>query len=100
MWFNERKTNLWTSIFYADFENAFVSLIPHGWNGVSIFRILEKATENGFYDAVGTDKDFDGWTQIAGAYNAKTHSLALFINGILIACKDAIGNVSIKEERL
>ncbi|MDY5578256.1 MAG: EAL domain-containing protein [Lachnospiraceae bacterium] len=88
LWFNERKTNLWTSIFYADFENAFVSLIPHGWNGVSIFRILEKATENGFYDAVGTDKDFDGWTQIAGAYNAKTHSLALFINGILIACKD------------
>jgi EAL domain-containing protein (putative c-di-GMP-specific phosphodiesterase class I) len=89
IWFNERRVNLWTSLFCADFANGFFSIMPKGWNGLSVLRVMDKENEE-FFDAIGTDKEMTGWTHIAGAYNATTHSLALFVNGFLTGYKNDV----------
>jgi hypothetical protein len=81
--------NLWTSLFCADFANGFFSIMPKGWNGLSVLRVMDKENEE-FFDAIGTDKEMTGWTHIAGAYNATTHSLALFVNGFLTGYKNDV----------
>ncbi len=83
IWYKESEVNVWSSLFYADYENGFISLMPKAWNGVSVFRVMDKYKEAGFYDAVGTRSDMDGWIHLAAVYNAETHSSALFVNGFL-----------------
>lgn len=83
MWFYEREVNLWSSLFYADFENCFVSIMPKAWNSLSLLRVMDKSDDAGFYDAVSTEKKLDGWVHIAAVYNSVTNSSAIFINGIL-----------------
>ncbi len=91
IWFNTRKANMWTSLFYAVFDEAFFSLMPKSWDGLSVLRVVKHENdEEHFYDAVGTDKEVTGWTHIAGAYNATTHSLALFVNGFLTGYKNEV----------
>ena len=90
MWFCSKEDNMWSSLFYADFENGFVSLIPKGWNGLSIMRVMDKLEEMGYYDAVSTEKNISGWTHIAAAYNAVSHSSAIFINGFLTGYKNNV----------
>lgn len=90
MWFYEREVNMWSSLFYADFDNAFVSLMPKAWNGMSLMRVMDKTNEAGFYDAISNVNQMDGWTQIAAVYNSVTHSSAIFINGFLAGYKNDI----------
>lgn len=89
-WFYEQKVNLWSSLFYADFENGFVSIMPKAWNGMSLMRVMDKMDAAGFYDAISTEKEMSGWTHIAAVYNAKNHSSAIFINGLLTGYKNDI----------
>lgn len=90
MWFCSKGDNMWSSLFYADFENGFVSLIPKAWNGLSIMRVMDKSEEMGYYDAISTEKNISGWTYIAAAYNADTHSSAIFVNGFLTGYKNNV----------
>ena len=90
MWFKEREISMWSSLFYADFENGFVSIMPKAWNGLSVMRVMDKSEEVGYYDAVSTEKGISGWTYIAAAYNATTHSSAIFINGFLAGYKNDV----------
>ena len=90
MWFCSTQENMWSSLFYADFENGFVSIIPKAWNGLSVMRVMDKSEEMGYYDAVSTEKNISGWTYIAAAYNASTHDSAIFINGFLTGYKNNV----------
>ena len=90
MWFNDKAGNMWSSLFYADFENGFVSIMPKAWNGLSLMRVMDKSEDMGYYDAVSTEKSISGWTYIAAAYNATTHSSAIFINGFLTGYKNDV----------
>jgi len=90
MWFNSREEHIWSSLFYADFENGFFSLIPKAWNGLSVMRVMDKSEEMGYYDAISTEKNISGWTYIAAAYNSGSHSSAIFINGFLTGYKNNV----------
>ena len=42
IWFKEEVRNIWTSLFYADYSNSFISVMPTAWNNQTVYRIKEK----------------------------------------------------------
>lgn len=91
MWIQEREKRVWTSVFYADFENTFLSIVPSAWDNVSsLVRIMDKFDDYNIYDAIGVDEPVNGWIHITTVYNKKTATTAIYLNGSLMGCKNEV----------
>ena len=78
------KLKLWQSIFYVDFENGFISVMPWAWDGVVMFRVKEAMYEDEWHDAMGHTIHENEWSFITITYNHKRKESRLYINGKLV----------------
>lgn len=83
MWIKAETTNIWTSVFYADYENIFVSVMPLAKDEKAVFRMKVKSEPNGWYDVLSTETLGSRWTNIVASYNAETSVICLYVNGIM-----------------
>lgn len=75
------KLKLWQSIFYVDYANGFISIMPSAWDGVVMFRVKEVLYEDEWHDAMGHRIPEGEWSFITVTYNHKKKESILYVNG-------------------
>jgi len=83
IWFKEEVRNIWTSLFYADYSNSFISIMPTAWNNQTVYRIKEKNVNGGFFDITNTIPVNGEWANIVITYNVDRKISSLYVNGML-----------------
>ncbi len=83
VWIKIERKNIWTSIFYIDFENVFLSIMPIGRDEKLVFRVKEKEYQEGWNDILSEERIDNTWTYVVASYSRERKSMALFVNGML-----------------
>lgn len=90
MWVKPMESRPWTSLFFAEFENGFLSFIPTAWDGNCSYRIRDTRISDGWFDTPACHLQENIWTHVAFSYNYITEKTYLYINGILSGHLDNI----------
>lgn len=90
MWVKPMESQPWTSLFFAEFENGFLSFLPTAWDGNCSYRIRDTRISDGWFDTPACHLQENIWTHVAFSYNYITEKTYLYINGILSGHLDNI----------
>lgn len=82
LWFKDENPNIWTSIFYIEFENVFISLMPNGWNERIVLRLKDKEKIAGYYDITNNIPIETQWVNVVATFNEKRKIMSLYVNGM------------------
>ena len=90
LWVKADRLNNWTSIIMANSNIGFASLIPYGWQKLSMFRIKDTRLDEsgGWYDALGEEFYAKEWTHFCATYNSVTGLSRIYQNGRLVGSVD------------
>ncbi len=82
-WMKSEKSNIWTSLLYADFENVFFSMMPMGWNSKALFRMRDKDIVglDAFVDILSVEEIGKEWTHVSIVYNAENNLCVIYVDG-------------------
>lgn len=83
MWIKDEEPEMWTSVFYADYENSFFSIMPLGKEQRALFRFKDKENEPWWGDIISTETIGNKWTHLVGIYNSVEDVTSFYVNGIL-----------------
>lgn len=74
----------------ANSNIGFASLIPYGWQKLSMFRIKDTRLDEsgGWYDALGEEFYAKEWTHFCATYNSVTGLSRIYQNGRLVGSVD------------
>lgn len=81
MWMKEEQARLWSSIYYAGYENGFCDIMPKAWDMRLSFRIKDGENPSGWND-VGNEIVPQGkWVMVTSCYDSRNHVSTVYING-------------------
>lgn len=81
MWIKEEKAGLWSSVYYAGYENGFCNIMPKAWDMHLSFRIKDGDDPAGWNDVGSEIVPLDQWTMVTCCYNSANHVSTIYING-------------------
>ena len=88
VWIKSESVHIWTSIFYAEYENTFLSVMPLGKDQKAVFRIKDKGQQNGWYDILSTEVLTDQWTHLVASYNSESSTSSFYVNGMMTKSRE------------
>lgn len=83
MWLKPTALHSWTSVFFAEFANGFLSFAPFAWEGNCSYRIRDTRIVDGWFDTPACRLWENAWVHVVISYNHLTEQTYLYINGIL-----------------
>jgi diguanylate cyclase (GGDEF)-like protein len=81
LWVKAEKENPWTSLFFAEFDNGFASLVPVAWEGASAYRIKDNRDVGGWHDTSCCSLVLNEWIYITVTYDSKSEIARYYSNG-------------------
>ena len=81
MWVKSETSHAWASLFFAEFDNGFSSLVPVAWEGASVYRIKDARHVNGWYDTSCCSLVKNEWIYLTVTYDAKSEIARYYSNG-------------------
>lgn len=80
-WMKEEQSHLWSSIYYAGYENGFCDIMPKAWDMKLSFRMKDGEDPAGWND-VGTEVvSLNKWVMVTASYNSSNHISKIYIDG-------------------
>lgn len=91
MWVKITESKEWASLFYAEYDTGFISIIPESWASTLIFRVRdERDLTGGWYDSGNKAYPFGEWVHIALTYNPRNEIMRMFLNAEQIGFRDSV----------
>lgn len=81
MWIREEEAGLWSSVYYAGYENGFCSIMPRAWDMKMSFRVKEAAEHDGWNDVGNQIIKQNEWVMVTACYDSRKHVSSIYING-------------------
>lgn len=82
MWIKEEDSHLWSSAYYAGYENGFCNIMPKAWNMRLSFRIKDHHDQNGWHDTGDSYLELNRWIMVTACYDSHTNVSTLYMDGI------------------
>ncbi len=87
-WIKDENPREWVNTFYLEAENGFMSQIPYGPSGTSIFRMKDFREEEWRDTLRERMIEKNQWHQIVLVYNAEIHMISHYVDGKHNGIKD------------
>ena len=87
-WIKDENPREWVNTFYLEAENGFMSQIPYGPSGTSIFRMKDFREEEWRDTLRERMIEKNQWHQIVLVYNADIHMISHYVDGKHNGIKD------------
>ncbi len=94
-WVNPALEQPWTSIFYIEYADGFMSLIPVSGHGDFYFRIKDDREANEWHDIACRQAVPGQWSYICATYDVITRIAKLYFNGLLVGSREKMPNLKV-----
>ncbi len=90
---NVEEFSYWTSVFYTEYSNGFMSVMPFAWDGIVMLRVKDLLYEDEWHDAIGHSIELKQWYYITATYNSRKSESRVYVNGELFAYRDDVHTI-------